>query len=185
MFIECVISQTLSSGSGTVQKQVRKCVLFPCNSRFVCIQSAWPVFQLNLKRNKRSSPQRQARIHNATFPRRVNGHKKKSQNKLRLTSLRLGTIAFCVWKLIGSATASFHHAEWKGLFVATGITKGKQSHLLSAVWVCPSEAAWLCTSIYWGSRQLLHNSSLPTVGLSSSQQIINCLMKWNNEDYLK
>lgn len=77
--------------------------------------------------------------------------KKKSQNKLRLTSLRLGTIASCVWKLIGSATASFHRAEWKGLFVATGRTKGKQSHLLSAVWVCPSEAAWLCTSIYWGS----------------------------------
>lgn len=166
------------SGSGTVQKGVRKCgVWFPSFRVAALGLRAFSLLDLfsswNPKRKKPHHKDRRASRWRRSWDvwMDMGTDAKKSQNKLRVTRLRWGTIAACVWKLIGSATASFHRAECKGLFVATGRTKAKQCHLLSPVWVCPSEAGWLCTSIYWGSQQLLQTSSLPTVGLSSSQQI--------------
>lgn len=156
-FIESVIGPKLCafprrgqrSGSESVQKKEwrnAECCspnIISQSSWLACTRSTGPVFLLNWERKNRTSPRRQTHSNNATtLLRRVNGQgdgcKKKSQDKLRVTSLWLRTITACVWKLIGSLTASFHRAEWTGLFVATGRTKGKQSGLLP-LWVCPSE----------------------------------------------
>lgn len=192
MFVEFVISQTVLfhrevKGQGQKSAETgRKCgVLFrSLRVAALCLFSSW-----TLKDRKKS--QRKVRRTSTTWGRSWDVWKdtgtdaKKSQNKRRATSWPLRTIAACVWKLIGSATASLHPAEWEALFVATARTKAKQSRLLSPVCARPLEAGCWCTSIYWGSQQLLLSSALPTVGLCPSQQTVSCLMKWINEDYLK